>query len=356
MEMAREYAPRGYLTRAEDVGEPLLARARTERKNALVLELGAGTERGAFAAAAGAARRAGLDVYAWIEVGRDPAAAAEHPEWLTTPWHPEWLTAFPHWQASEEMMPAVAPWVSVHNRAVFDYALGKIDALLGGLPAREALSGVLLNDVQSCPTGCGCGNPLCRSWDVSPGTKVAPSPFTHTEDYFTVRFVDAVAAAHPDLTIIPVICSECEIGVTLGGIANPDLATGHCHGVTCGNPCGAVYYPGLVRALRPRPCVGLLSLYREFQRDLPLYGSEAAWCAAILDGYRQHNASGTVVSVLQGWDVTPAQVEAQVAQADRGGADGHIVALMPIEQSWWPVAVPRRELHLEGHICGAAPS
>jgi hypothetical protein len=245
--------------------------------------------------------------------------------------------------------------VSVHSRAVFDYALARIGSLLEALPGRAALAGVFLNDVQSCPSGCGCGNPLCRSWDVSPGPKVAPSPFTHTEDYFTVRFVDAVAAAHPDLAIIPVICSECEIGMTLGGVANPDLATGHCHGVTCGNPCGAIYYPGLVRALRGQACVGLLSLYRALGRALPLYGPEAAWCAAILDGYRQHNPSGPVVSLLQGWDVTPEQVAAQVEQAERGGADGHVIALLPIEQSWWPVAVPRRDLHLEGHLCGAAP-
>ena len=251
-------------------------------------------------------------------------------------------------------MPAVAPWVSVHNRAVFDYALAKIGALLDRVPARQNLAGVFLNDIQACPTGCGCGNPLCRSWDVSPGNKVAPSPFTHTEDYFTVRFVEAVASAHPDLAIIPVICSECEIGVTLGGIVNPDLETGHCHGVTCGNPCGAFYYPGLIRALSGQRCVGLLSFYREFGRDLPLYGGEAAWCAAILDGYRQQNAHGMVLSMLQGWNVTPAQIAAQVAQVDAGGADGYIVARMPVEQSWWPVAVPKRELHLEGHVCGAA--
>ena len=267
--------PNGYLVQVGQIDEELLRQAHADRHNALAIVLDEQTDRQAFAEALRAVRAAGVSPYAWIEIGRDPAAALAHPEWLNTPWHPEWLAAFPEWRTPEGMMPALAPWVSVHTRAVFDYALARIASLLEGLRAAGYLQGVFLNDVQGGPTGCGCGNELCRSWDVSPGTKVAPSPFTHTEDYFTVRFMDAVVSACLDLQIVPVVCSECEIGVTIGGIVNPDLTAMHCHGVTCGNPCGGIYYPGLIRALTPQPCVGLLSFYRLFGRDIPLYGSEA---------------------------------------------------------------------------------
>ena len=346
--------PNGYLVQVGQIDDEVLRRARAARHTALAIVLDEQTDPHAFGEALLAVRSAGVLPYAWVEIGRDPAAAAAHPEWLNTPWHPEWLAAFPDWRTPEGMMPALAPWVSVHTRAVFDYALARVVSLLEGLRAAGGLHGVFLNDVQGGPTGCGCGNELCRSWDVSPGTKVAPSPFTHTEDYYTVRFVEAVAAACPDLQIVPVICSECEIGVTIGGIVNPDLTALHCHGVTCGNPCGGIYYPGLIRALAAQSCVGLLSFYRLFGRDIPLYGGEAAWCAAILDGYRQQNPAGQVISVLQGWDVPDGALEAQIAQSRRGGADGQLIALCPIEQSWWPVPVPARELHLEGHLCGAA--
>lgn len=346
--------PHGYLVQPTQMSEELLRRARAAGHTAVAIVLNETLDRQTFGDIVREARSAGLLPYAWIEVGRDPFAAETHLDWLNTPWHPEWLAAFPDWRTPAGMMPAVAPWVSVHTRAVFDYALTRIGTLLRDIPAGGDLHGVFLNDVQGGPTGCGCGNELCRSWDVSPGPKVAPSPFTHTEDYFTVRFVDAVATARPDLHIVPVICSECEIGVTIGGIVNPDLTALHCHGVTCGNPCGGIYYPGLVRALADRDCVGLLSFYRLFGRDLPLYGDEAAWCAAILDGYRQQNPDKPVISVLQGWDVDAAALDAQIEQSRRGGADGQLIALCPIDQSWWPVAVPARELHLEGHLCGAA--
>jgi len=346
--------PHGYLVQAAQVDSALLTRARQDQRDTIVLALDEDTDRAGFGTAVQAVRAAGLQAAVWIEVGRDPAAAEAHPDWLNTPWHPEWLKAFPAWRTPEGAMPAVMPWISVHTRAVFDYALNRIATLLNRLPGREVLAALFLNDVQGGPSGCGCGNALCRSWDVSPGTKVAPSPFTHTEDYFTVRFVEAVTAAHPDLTIVPVICSECEIGVTIGGLANPDLMTGHCHGITCGNPCGGVYYPGLVRALAGQPLVGLLSFYRLFGRDRALYGDEAAWCAAIFDGYRQQNPTGAVVALVQGWNLPTEFIAAQTEQARRGGASGELIALFPVDQSWWPVAVPTRDLHLEGHLCGRA--
>lgn len=347
-------APHGYLVEVTQINTDLLRQACAEQHTVLAIVLHEETDRQAFSAALREVRAVGLLPYAWIEVGRDQRAAAAHPEWLNTPWHPEWLAAFPDWQTPEGMMPAVAPWVSVHTRAVFDYALARITRLLAGWSQNEGLQGIFLNDIQGGPTGCGCGNELCRSWDVSPGAKVAPSPFTHTEDYFTVRFLEAVTAACEGLHVIPVICSECEIGVTIGGIVNPDLSALHCHGVTCGNPCGGIYYPGLIRALSSQTCVGLLSFYQLFGRNIPLYGDEAAWCAAILDGYRQQQPDGQVISVLQGWNVDDAAIEAQIVQSRRGGANGQLIALCAIDQSWWPVAVPARELHLEGHLCGAA--
>jgi hypothetical protein len=43
-----------------------------------------------------------------------------------------------------------------------------------------------------------------------------------------------------------------------------------------------------------------------------------------------------VIAVLQGWNVTPAERDAQIQRAEEAGAAGTVVALMKIEQGWEP--------------------
>lgn len=292
------------------------------------------------------ARKLGLSVWGWIEVGRDAAAAEAHPEWMHLPQHHEWLEDFPEWEASGGGYQAlVAPWICVNNRAAFDYALTRVRSLVESAPR---LDGLFLNDIQGAPVGCGCGNVLCRSWDNSPGEKIAPTPYQNPDVYFSQVFwqacVKSLSNSLPKSAILPIICGECEIGVTMGGVESPDEQRGTCRGIACSRPCALVYWPGLVRSLAtanggPNQ-VGLLTPYRLFDRDTPLYGATGAWVGASVAHYREYDPEAKIVAVVQGWEVTPGEHAEQIEQAARGGATAILTLEEPLEQSWWPVPLP----------------
>jgi hypothetical protein len=280
-----------------------------------------------------AARAAGLEPYLWIEVARDEAAARAHPEWLSEPQHTEWLELFPEqdWTGRRAV---VYPWICVNNRAVFDYALDRVARLVKAV--REPFAGVFLNDIQGGPAGCGCGNDLCRSWDNSPGEKIAPSPYERPETFFSVVFLHALRRRLPGTALVPIICEECETGITMDGIESPDDVLGECHGVPC-RPCSTDYYPRLIDSLRDEPRVGLLSFYKLWRRNVPLWGPEAGWVGAVLRRYHERDPAQQLISVLQGWDVTDAELAAQIAQSRAGGSAGTLVCGSMIDQSFWPV-------------------
>ena len=43
-----------------------------------------------------------------------------------------------------------------------------------------------------------------------------------------------------------------------------------------------------------------------------------------------------LIAVLQGWDVSPNQIQAQIQQATKAGAAGYVVAFDKVEQAWQP--------------------
>ena len=45
---------------------------------------------------------------------------------------------------------------------------------------------------------------------------------------------------------------------------------------------------------------------------------------------------GRLIAILQGWEVTPGQIKAQIARSVEAGAAGYVVSLMAIEQGWEP--------------------
>lgn len=311
------------------------------RGESVVFDLAAEAE--ALRAACALARALGLPVWGWIEVGRDEAAIREHPEWMHAPQHHEWLQAFPDWNGGHPAL--VAPWLCVNNRAAFDYALARVRALVQQAPP---LDGLFLNDIQGPPAGCGCGNVLCRSWDNSPGDKIAPTPYQNPDVFFSQVFWEkcalALAETLPISRLIPIICGECEIGVTMGGVESPDAQMGTCRGIACSRPCALVYWPGMVRAFSGEVggplSVGLLTPYKLFGRDVPLYGGTAAWVGASVAHYREIDPTASVLAVVQGWNVTPDELAAQIEQAATCGATGVLVLEEPLDQSWWPVAPP----------------
>ena len=325
------------------------------RSEAAVFDLASETE--GLRSACALAREIRIPVWGWIEVGRDAEAALAHPEWMHAPQHHEWLEAYPDWTGGRIAL--VAPWLCVNNRGAFDYALERVVRLVEAAPR---LDGLLLNDIQGPPAGCGCGNVLCRSWDNSPGEKIAPTPYTNPDVFFSQVFWNACTQALKKrlakFQIVPIICGECEIGVTMGTVESPDEQRGTCRGIACSRPCALVYWPGLVRSLALEQngpsAVGLLTPYKLFDRDVPLYGPTAAWVGASLSHYQEYDPNANLIAVVQGWDVTPEELGAQLEQAATHGAGGVLILEEPLEQSWWPLAPPNDYLpSIPPAMCGS---
>jgi hypothetical protein len=179
-------------------------------------------------AAVHAANKAGLDVYYWIEVGRNQAMAKAHPEWMgSIGMHDDWLKRFSNTKPPEKGKVAKAyPWVPITGRQPFNAHLGRIKALLSTAPADYR--GLILNDLQGPPSSCGCGNLQCR-WAAD--YQVAPTTEQLSTDDAAAKFVAAVRKLAPGKTIVPVWTTECE---------HQDLPPKHQQGKPGTGLCGTV--------------------------------------------------------------------------------------------------------------------
>ncbi|MBI3852952.1 MAG: hypothetical protein HY298_22075 [Verrucomicrobia bacterium] len=280
-----------------------------------------------------AARRiekSGLDLYYWIEIARNPTLADAHPEWMASlQGHPEWRRFFPKLPATKtNEVVKNYPWVPMLYQETFPVHLERVKQLLADQPTP---TGIFLNDLQGAPSACGCGHPLCR-WTTDYGPiKTA----TRLPNDAAARFVASVKKLLPKAKIVPVWTPECE---------EHDL-DGLCAGVGCfKGTCWREFTTQLMPLARAAESIGALLPYREFQRDLPLYGPTAGWIKHALNSFSEMppKRNGTAVpenhliAVLQGWDVTPEQISAQVARSQEAGAAGYVVSLMKIDQSWEP--------------------
>jgi hypothetical protein len=315
-----------------------VADAQLEGYNTLVLMLEDGIPAADVAAAADRARRAGLDLYYWIEVARNPELARRRPEWMASlQGHPEWRRHFPKAPVpAQNEVVKTFPWVPVLYREAFDAHLRRIEALLKECPPPK---GILLNDLQAAPSACGCGNVLCR-WtpDYGPIKTATRLPDTAAAD-----FTAAVGKLAPDSEILPVWTTECE--------EHDQSKAGACAGVACHpGACWYEYSAQLAPVAKRAGRIGALLLYRALGRAVPRYGREAAWVRSALSSFQEMPPkrkgeavpAGRLIAVLQGWDVTRAQVRAQVRHAEEAGAAGYVVSLAKIDQGWEPriVRVP----------------
>jgi hypothetical protein len=326
---------RGALVTPEQATPAALGQLKREGMTAVVLAL---RDSGADAAsrAAERVRIAGFELYYWIEVGRSPALADAHPEWMASlQGHGEWRRLFPN--APEPRAGQVVknyPWVPILYREAFYAQLQRVRELLWGLPRGRGLPlarGIFLNNLQAAPSACGCGNLLCR-WtpDYGPIHTATRLPADAA-----AKFVAAVGKLAPGAAIIPVWTTECE-----------EQEKEHaCAGVGCfPGSCWREYTAQLMPVARESPTLAALCLYRAFGRAAPRYGGEAGWVVQALRSFvemppqrgGQPVAVQRVLAVLQGWDVTPAQREAQVRRCREAGARGYVMALTRIEQSWEP--------------------
>jgi hypothetical protein len=88
---------RGLLIGVGKAAPEALTAWKAEGGNAVVVPLDESVPRDRWAELADAAGRAGLDLYPWVEVARNPAMAAAHPGWMAGPGghHDDWRRRFP---------------------------------------------------------------------------------------------------------------------------------------------------------------------------------------------------------------------------------------------------------------------
>jgi hypothetical protein len=218
--------------------------------------------------------------------------------------------------------------VPVLYQETFVPHLQKLKALIEGSPAPRRL---FLNDLQGAPSACGCGHHLCRwTTDYGPITSATRLP-----DEGAANFVAVVQRMVPGSDVVPVWATECEA---------QDRET-LCGGVGCyGGACWREWTAQLMPVAAVSPLLGVLATYRVLHRDLPVYKEPAAWVARAVAFFKdmparyqkEGVAANRLLAIVQGWDVTPAQLDAQMAQAHQAGVKGVVVAYAAIDQGWEP--------------------
>ena len=120
---------------------------------------------------------------------------------------------------------------------------------------------------------------------------------------------------------------------------------GPCAGVPCfSGTCWYEYTKQLMPLASRCDTLAVLTPFLAFGRDDPRYGPRAGWVKEALASFAQmppkRNGSAIpadrLIAVLQGWEIGPEEIKAQVERADEAGAAGYIVSRMKIEQGWEP--------------------
>ena len=279
--------------------------------------------------------RAGMTPWPWIEVGRNPAMAEAHGDWMaaTGGHHDDWRKRFPSApKAKPGEVVKAWPWVPIGYAPAFDAHRERLKTLLSDLPG--AWTGVFLNDLQAGPSSCGCGNDQCR-WALDYGT---PSTAAKTPgDDPAARLVAELRARHPEKTVVPVWVTECEpidLPRTKDG-------TGLCGTVPCAKgdcwPRYARSWNPLVKATNGPIAVALWS--ETFHRD------PTTWPESALTLFRNPPLGAVplppdrTVAVVQAWNL-PESAVAELPKRLEPRAGGWVFMLDPIDQSWEPRVVP----------------
>jgi hypothetical protein len=323
---------RGVLVRPERVTLEFLAPWKTKGATAVVVPLDEASKP-QWETISRTVERAGMTLWPWVEVARNPAMAAIHPEWMAAPGghHDDWRRRFPNAPKANlgEVIKAW-PWVPIGYAPAFDAHRERLKVLLGDLPG--LWSGVFLNDLQAGPSSCGCGNDQCR-WALDYGS---PSTAGKTPgDDAASRIVAELLERYPGKVIVPVWVTECETV----DLPNAKGGTGLCGGVPCANgDCWPRYVRNWNPLLKATSGPVALGLWPEtFRRD------SAHWVETDLELFEQPPRGGTplaaekTIAVVQAWDKPEASVD---AIPDRVKRSGWVLALDPIDQSWEPRVVP----------------
>ena len=328
---------RGIFARPERLTPEFLGDCKAKGATAVVVPLDEETK-GRWQGIADRVERAGMSLWLWVEVARNPALAEAHPDWMaaTGGHHDDWRRRFPGAPRAKagEVIKAW-PWVPVGYAPAFAAHRERLKTLLTDLPG--AWVGVFLNDLQAGPSSCGCGNDQCR-WALDYGTP--PTAERTPGDDAAARLIAEVAARHPEKTVVPVWVTECE-AADLPGVKD---GTGLCGGVACAKgDC----WPRYVRSWNPlvKATDGpiAVALWPEtFRRD------PARWIETALPLFQQPPKDGTplpaerTIAVIQAWG-TPGPAVGPLLKRVEPRSRGWVLMLDPIEQSWEPraAAMPR---------------
>jgi hypothetical protein len=282
-----------------------------------------------------AADRAKIELWAWIEVARNPAMADAHPEWMAAPGghHDDWRRRFPSApKAKQGEVLKAWPWVPIGYAPAFDAHRARLEALLSDPPGRW--SGAFVNDLQAGPSSCGCGNDQCR-WALDYGTP-STTPKTPGDDA-AARIIAELRARHAGKSIVPVWVTECE-PADLPGAKD---GTGLCGGVACANgDCWPRYVRQWNPLLKATDGPVAVAVWPETFKRQP-----SRWIETDLALFQNPPRAGTplaqqnTIAIVECWNKPAEAVDALLARMQRSGA-GWALALDRIDQSWEPRAVP----------------
>ena len=280
-----------------------------------------------------------LGLYFWIEVGRNPAFARVHPDWMASLGiHNDWRKRFPNVRPLEKGEVAkVWPWVPIRYREAYDAHLKRIQLLLARAP--DGYRGVLLNDLQGGPASCGCGNLQCR-WATDYG--VASTTVKLDGADIAARFVREVGKSINGKEVIPIWTTECEReDLSTDKLPQGSWSTGYCGEVPCLETCRKRFNEQwtALEADRRGP-TGLLLLEQEFQRDRKEYGGIANWMNSVVESIEKQGDKPyppeRLWLVIQGYGTTADDETALRQAAVKTGAGAVLVARTRIDQSYEP--------------------
>jgi hypothetical protein len=309
----------------------------------LVARLDESTPAEDLRSAAAEAERAGLALYFWIEVARNPGLADAHPRWMASLGsHRDWLDTFPGLRPPADNEVAKAwPWVPIGYRDAFDAHVERVRRLLADAP--ERYQGVLLNDLQGGPASCGCGNLQCR-WaldyhvaataDVRPGNNAAGD------------FLEAVRPFVGNRELVPIWTTECETADLPATVAPGGRTTCLCGSVPCARGLCPEEFSKQWLALCRRHAgpIGLLLTHREFGRADPPYTSPVAWIrdgVGYVDSASEQHGGDPVDHrrlwlIVQGYDLSAGEQADAVRAAKELGPTMVVVAQARIDATYEP--------------------
>jgi hypothetical protein len=320
---------RGLLTDARAATPQALQSWKAEGGNAIVVVRDESTPRQRWSELAVDAGRAGLDLYAWIEVARNPAMADAHPDWMASPGghHDDWRRRFPDAAIAQPgEVVKLWPWVPIGYKRAFEAHRQRVTGLLDALPG--SWSGVFLNDLQAGPSACGCGNDQCR-WALEYGSK-ATAPKTPGDDA-AAQIVLELRTRYPGKAVIPVWVTECE-PVDLPGAPG---GTGHCGTVPCAKgSCWPSYQRAWKPLLESTPGAVAVALWAD------TFGRDPSWLSAGLKLFLQPSGGNALpperaIAVLPEWGESAKNRSGLTAAVTPAGG-GWVVARTRIDQSWQP--------------------